>query len=168
MELFQNNGAEFSQCRKYRFALWRIWDEAKPLVMFIGLNPSNANEGKDDPTIESVTRISKNNGYGGFYMMNCFPIVSSDPRVLKGFWQSPVSYIQNQDTLNRRKLEEVSKSCAAVVFAWGNFKIVRELNRDKELFQMFPNAKAIGTNNNGSPKHPLFQKGTTLLIDYTP
>ncbi len=32
MDLFgqNNNGAEFSECRKYRYALWRIWDNSKP------------------------------------------------------------------------------------------------------------------------------------------
>jgi len=64
------SGAEFSECRKYRYALWRIWDKSKPLVMFIGLNPSTANENVDDPTIRSVCRMTKNNGYGGVYMMN--------------------------------------------------------------------------------------------------
>lgn len=59
-------GADFSNDRKYRYALWRIWDRTKPLVMFIGLNPSTANETENDPTIKSVGRISKNNGYGGF------------------------------------------------------------------------------------------------------
>ena len=32
-------GAELSPCRRYRYALWRIWDDSKPAVMFIGLNP---------------------------------------------------------------------------------------------------------------------------------
>jgi hypothetical protein len=31
--------AEFSECRKYRYTLWRVWSEGEPLVMFIGLNP---------------------------------------------------------------------------------------------------------------------------------
>jgi hypothetical protein len=42
--LFEDNGAEFSTDRKYRYALWRKWDAINPLAMFIGLNPSTANE----------------------------------------------------------------------------------------------------------------------------
>ena len=34
--------AELSNCRKYRYALWRTWDKSKDKVMFIGLNPSTA------------------------------------------------------------------------------------------------------------------------------
>lgn len=30
------NTAKLSECRKYRFALWRTRDDSKPYVMFIG------------------------------------------------------------------------------------------------------------------------------------
>ena len=43
--------ALFSKDRVYRYALWRIWDLKKPKVLFIGLNPSTADEIKNDPTI---------------------------------------------------------------------------------------------------------------------
>jgi hypothetical protein len=160
------SGAEFSEDRKYRFSLWRIWDESKPLVMFIGLNPSTANETEPDNTIKRVIKISQWNGYGGFYMMNCFPIVSTDPSILKDFWQAPDPFTQNQDCINRDKLKNIALQCKDVVFAWGNFKVVKEVNRDKELIKMFPNAKALHINKNGSPKHPLYCKSESKLISY--
>jgi len=163
----KNSGADFSPCGKYRFALWRIWDESKPFVMFIGLNPSTANETFNDPTIKSVIRLSKFNGFGGVYMMNCFPLVSTNPDILKDFWQSGNPFIQNQDTINRNKLKEMATKCIAVVFAWGSFKVVKEVKRDKELMQMFPNAMALFINKNGSPKHPLYCKSETTFIKFT-
>ena len=72
-------GAEFSSDRKYRYCLWRIWDRQLPLVMFIGLNPSTANETEPDHTITRVMGFARSWGYGGFYMMNLFGIVSSQP-----------------------------------------------------------------------------------------
>ena len=36
--------AILSADRKYRYVLTRIWDETKPTVVFIGLNPSTADE----------------------------------------------------------------------------------------------------------------------------
>jgi hypothetical protein len=151
------SGAEFSPCRKYRYALWRQWEDGKPLVMFIGLNPSKANETELDPTIKSVIRISKFNGYGGFYMMNCFPFVSTDPDELRDFGNT---------ALNDHWLYTVASKCQDVVFAWGAFKVVKDLGRDAELKGMFPDAKALFVNKNGSPKHPLFTKGATKLIPY--
>src|SRR6188472_3585079 len=76
-------GAEFSECGKHRYALWRIWDDQKPLVMFIGLNPSTATADKDDATIRRVKAIAAALGYGGVYMCNCFSYISTNPDMLK-------------------------------------------------------------------------------------
>jgi len=157
MSLFNDNGALFSECRKYRYYLWRIWDYNKPLVMFVGLNPSTANESQDDPTIKRVKSIANNLGYGGIYMMNCFPYISTNPDDLKEF--------ENTDE-NDRYLSVISLSCKDVIFAWGNFKIVTESGRDKELKQMFPNALALHINKNGSPKHPLYCKSDIKPVKY--
>lgn len=157
-----NKGAEFSDCRNYRYALWRIWNASKPLLMFIGLNPSTANEDENDPTIRSVERISKTNGYGGFYMMNCWAYVSTDPERLRQHrWNELVC------KWNDNMLIVTKAKCKDVVFAWGSFMIVRETGRDKELLKMFPNAKALFINKNGSPKHPLYCKSDTKLILFT-
>ena len=54
-------GAEFSECRTWRYVLWRRWGWhgfAKQ-VMFIGLNPSTADETDDDPTIRRCIRFAK-------------------------------------------------------------------------------------------------------------
>ena len=151
-------GATFSGHRKYRYALWRVWDQTKPLVMFIGLNPSTANEFEDDPTIKSVCRLAKGNGYGGVYMMNCFAFVSTDPKLLM---RNPMS-----DEWNNNTLTSVASMCQDVVFAWGNFDIVRTTGRDIELCEMFPRALMIGANKNGSPRHPLFISAKTKLTAY--
>jgi hypothetical protein len=156
--VYTDSSADFSFDRQYRYSLKRIWDRDKPLVMFIGLNPSTANETDADPTIESVERISRHNGYGGFYMMNCWAYVATYPKDLR--------FNVMSDEINTDVLTLMASRCKDVVFAWGAFKIVIERGRDKELIAMFPNALCIGRNGNGSPKHPLFQKGTSLLIPF--
>lgn len=170
-ELFgiNKNGAEFSDCRKYRYALWRIWDESKPLVMFIGLNPSTANEVDNDPTIKSVCRIANNNGYGGIYMMNCFPIISANPNILD-IYKKPVwdENEYNKYGTNNLKITEIGYKCKDIVFAWGNFKIVKETYREIEFSKMFPNAVCLHINKNGSPKHPLYCKSDTQFINWKP
>src|SRR5688572_27063956 len=162
-DLFGNySGAYFSDDRKYRYALWRIWDNSKPLVMFIGLNPSTANETDNDPTIKSVCRIAKNNGYGGVYMMNCFAYVTTDPKLLMHNLMS--------DEWNNNMLTIIASKCKDVVFAWGNFDVVKELGRDVELCKMFPEAKALFINKNGTPKHPLYVKSNIepVKFEYKP
>lgn len=126
--------------------------------MFIGLNPSKAGADKDDPTIESVTRLSRFNGYGGFYMMNCWAFISTDPA---GLQHNPMS-----DEWNDNMLTVIASRCKDVVFAWGNFKIVELMGRDAQLKEMFPNALCITKNKNGSPGHPLFKKGNIIFTPY--
>lgn len=156
-KLFQDkySGADFSNDGKHRYRLWRIWDETKPLVMFIGLNPSTANESDDDPTIKSVIRIAKHNGYGGVYMMNCWTYISTDSDKLM---VNPMNLEWNNNLLT-----VTASLCKDVVFAWGNFKIVKDNYRDKELAGMFRNALCIKQNKNGSPVHPLYQPSNSIL-----
>jgi hypothetical protein len=154
INLLEDNGAAFSEGRQYRFALWRIWDKTKPLVMFIGLNPSTADENENDNTIKRVKSISENLGFGGFYMMNCFPLISTNPGVLHDFYETP--FHDSEDIENMRWLLDISKKCGEIIFAWGNFKVAKQ--RAESIAGYFQNAKALFINKNGSPKHPLYCK----------
>lgn len=147
-ELFgdEAKGAEFSEDGKYRYKLWRIWDAAKPKAMCIGLNPSTANATDNDATIRNLISMLTKLGYGGFYMMNCFAYITSKPKLLM---HNPVS-----DEWNNNMLTVVASQCDDVIFSWGTFKVIKELGRDKELIEMFPNAKCFGINKDGSPFHP--------------
>jgi len=154
--LFEDNGAEFSRDRKYRYALWRIWDKKLPLVMYIGLNPSTASADKNDNTITKLIKVSRNNGFGGFYMMNLFAIVSKDPAVLK----TDANPLGDNDGW----LEKISPKCNMVVFAWGNFKEARE--RSVDVIKMFDDPYCLFQNKNGSPKHPLYCEDETQLMSF--
>lgn len=110
MDLFNDiqKGARFSACRNYRYALWRIWDIDKPLVMFIGLNPSTANETTDDPTIRRVVDFAFRWGYGGVYMMNLFAWVTPYPGELA---TSPDPLGDNDGWLGR-----IAGNCEKIIF----------------------------------------------------
>lgn len=153
--LDRSSGAIFSPCRKYRYRLWRIWDFNKPTVMFIGLNPSKANEMDTDNTITRVIEFAKSWGYGGVYMMNLFAFVSTKPEKLKTC-RDPV-----RD--NDKHLIEVAKKCKMIVFCWGQFDV---FGRDKKIEKMFPNAVALHINDDGSPRHPLYVSSQTRPIQY--
>lgn len=150
------SGAEFSKDRKYRYALWRIWDTRLPLIMVIALNPSTANENETDPTITRVINFARDWWYGGVYMMNLFALVTPNPSDLK----------KSKDPLgdNDGWIEKIAPKCEEVVFAWGNFPEARE--RAEQVIKMFPNAKALVLNKNGTPRHPLYVKADTVLIPF--
>lgn len=144
-DLFNHSGAEFSACRKYRYKLWRIWDENLPKAMCIGLNPSTANSEDNDQTINYLIKMLRKLGYGGFYMMNLFAWISSRPQDLLTC-ADPLA--ENED-----KLKEVEEICDDVIICWGNFKQAKD--RIKEVLPNYPNAKCFGVNQNGTPQHPL-------------
>jgi hypothetical protein len=54
--------------RNRRYQLWRIWEQEKPLLLYILLNPSRANAEADDKTVTKLIRFSRSWGYGGFYL----------------------------------------------------------------------------------------------------
>lgn len=151
----ENNGAKFSDCGKHRLLLWRIWDDTLPCVMFIGLNPSTANATDDDPTIRRVKSIAKAQKFGGVYMANLFTYISTDPKQLN---------IKDGNHANADSiLKETAYSCGQIVAAWGNFKV---MGRDQQVKEMIPYLSALTINKNGSPKHPLYCRTDTQLVDY--
>ncbi len=156
IEKIEVSDAVFSDCKKYRYALIREWDRNLPGIMFIGLNPSTADDTQNDPTINNVIKLAKHNGYGSIYMLNLFGIISSKPEVLRSH-PDPVG---EQDFY----FDIYRPYCDKVLFAWGAFKEAKE--RAKIVSQRFPAPLCIGINNGGSPKHPLFQKSTLKFTPY--
>ncbi len=122
----ENTGAEFSSCRKYRYILWRIWDKDKPRIMFIGLNPSTANESNNDPTIRRVQKFAFDWGFGGVYMLNLFAYITPYPKELKKDINS---------SRNDFSLIHIADKCEKIIFAWGSFKEANE--RANEVMKLF-------------------------------
>lgn len=78
----ETTGAVFSPCRTYRYGLWRIWNPGAPLLAFIMLNPSTADDVVNDPTVERCVRRAVSMGYGGLRVANIFALRSTDPTQL--------------------------------------------------------------------------------------
>lgn len=152
----ETSGARFSDCGKYRYALWRIWDDALPKIMFVGLNPSTATAELDDPTIRRVKRFAKDWGYGGVYMANLFSFVTAYPEELASC-KDPVKD-------NDMWLVTIGTKCKDVLFAWGSFKEAKD--RAKKVTAMFPTAVCLGFTKDGSPKHPLYVAAKTTQVNF--
>jgi len=140
-------GAKFSTCRKYRYALWRTWDESKPYAMFVGLNPSTADEVEDDPTVTRCINFAKSWGYGGLCIANIFAYRATKPSDMMAA-QEPIGS-SNDDWL-------IKLACDAgvVVAAWGNGG--RHQNRSKHVVKLLPKLHCLKMNTSGEPAHPLY------------
>lgn len=138
-------GAQFSDCGRYRYQLWRIWDVSLPKAMCIGLNPSTADAVKDDPTIRIVKKVLARLGYGGFYMCNLYGWISPRPSELE-HCADPVGD-------NHSVLEQVASLCDQVVFCWGNTDLAAD--RMSDIISQYPQALCFGKSKAGRPLHPL-------------
>ncbi len=141
--------AKFSDCRKYRFALWRNWDESKPYAMFIGLNPSTADEIKNDPTISRCINYAKSWDYGGLCMTNLFAFRATEPTDM-------MAAIDPIGVGNDEWLVKLAGNAGIVVAAWGNNG--NYLNRSKQVVELLQNLHCLKMNKSGEPTHPLYQK----------
>ena len=156
--LFINKTANFSSCRKYRYSLSRIWDNQKKFVLFIGLNPSTADEEVDDPTIRRCFGYAQKWGYGGFIMVNLFAYRTTLPANLK-----KVKYPVGRD--NDKYIVKLSKKADITVAAWGNNGNL--FSRDKEVLNLVPSLMCLKVNKSGQPSHPLYLKKDLKLTKFS-
>ena len=146
--------AEFSPDRVYRYALYRTWDAAKPKVLFVGLNPSTADESIDDPTVRRCKGFAADWGYGGLIMANLFALRATKPKVM-------MAHIAPIGPDNNYWLEKLARETEITVAAWGNHG--RYLNRDQVVVEFLPRMWHLGITKEGKPKHPLYLKANTHL-----
>jgi len=71
--------ANFDSERRFRFLLGREWDASKPRVVFIGCNPSDADEHRDDMTAVKYVGFGQRNNFGSYVALNISPAIETDP-----------------------------------------------------------------------------------------
>jgi hypothetical protein len=153
-------GATFSPCREYRYSLWRKWGpgpEQGSYAMFVGLNPSTANETQDDPTVRRCIAFAKAWGYSGMFMTNIFAYRATDPEEMKAVAE-PVGQ-ENDDTLRR-----LAQGAGVVVAAWGVHGT--HAGREEAVRAMLPGIHCLKLTKHGAPGHPLYLKKTLVPIPF--
>lgn len=70
--------AEISPDGMYRYSLERTWDEGKPTVLFICLNPSTADAVEDDATVRRMVSFARQFGGGRLLVGNLFAFRSKN------------------------------------------------------------------------------------------
>lgn len=139
--------ALLSDCRRYRYSLYRVWDHFLPKVLFIGLNPSTADENDDDPTIRRCIGFARSWGYGGIFVGNLFAFRATRPEDMLSA-KDPVGPMNDQTLL------AMSGLCGMTVAAWG--KHGSFMDRGNIVHKMMPVMSALKLNKDGSPSHPLY------------
>lgn len=145
-DLFNRQSATFSPCRRYRYTLWRWWGDG-PYCMFVGLNPSTADETLDDPTVRRCIGYARDWGYSGLCMTNLFSFRATLPRDMKACAE-PIG------NMNNAYLRECALRAGIVIAAWGKDGGFR--GRDREVVDFLPPLHYLRLNKDGSPAHPLY------------
>src|SRR5262249_2332127 len=108
-----HRSAAFSRCRTFRYSLSRVWNPRLLIVMFVGLNPSTADEQGDDPTVRRCVGFSRKWNYGGLILVNLFAYRSTDPTGLLDA-DDPIGPGNDKHILASARVAE------RVVIGWGN------------------------------------------------
>lgn len=153
-----DTGAVFSPCRTWRYLLWRTWDRDKPTCLFIGLNPSKATEVLNDRTISRCINFCDSWGFGTYLMCNLYGIRSTDPLGIKRA-SEPVG--MDNDT----HIAAAAQRADLVVAAWGCGHWTHD--RVFKVMSLINDPYCVGVTQNGSPRHPLFVRGTQQAVPYT-
>lgn len=157
------NACHFSADRRHRYSLVHRWNPlfGERLIMWIGLNPSTADEQQLDPTLTRIRSFSQREGFDGFWMANIFGFRATDPKEMMAA-PDPVGP-DNDDAL----LVGADR-CELIVAAWGvcgefqaRADAVARLFAGRELW-------CLGTTQDGHPRHPLYVAGRQALVRWTP
>ncbi|RKQ90513.1 hypothetical protein C8N24_0318 [Solirubrobacter pauli] len=157
--LFDAGGrsAIFSPCRTWRYELRRTWQPAKPAAMFVGLNPSTADELHDDRTVKRCMTYARDWGYGGLIMTNLFGYRATDPRVMKAY-PHPIG------PENDAHLQFLAAEAGIVIAAWGNHGTHRGRAREVLAAGLLGDFRVLALTANDQPNHPLYLDGDLAPI----
>lgn len=151
--LNEKRDAVFSPCRLYRYRLSQIWDEDKPPLTWLMLNPSTADEVKNDPTVERCERRARMWGYGGSVVLNIFAFRATDPKDMR-------ASVDPVGPDNDEWLRKIAKSSHEfdVVGGWGEHGAHK--GRGQAVLDIFKQENgrlsALKINASGHPAHPLY------------
>ena len=154
--------ARFDRSRRYRYTLGRIWEPDGKLAVFVLLNPSTADEKRDDPTIRRCMGFARDWGYGVLAVLNLFGWRTADPRELTDA-RDPVG------KQNDRILRAAAAEADLVLVGWGNAGALQR--RDEAVGAILARAGApcfcLGITGAGQPRHPLYVARDTKPIPWS-
>lgn len=143
--------ARFSDCQRYRYQLREIWDPARPLVLWLLMNPSVACLDYADPTLRKTGKFARAWGYGGQLVGNVHAYRATDKlRLLEV--ADPVG------PENDRLILAMAAEAQTVVLAFGQPpKALRQRGQDLvALLQHHPGLSYLRLAKDGTPMHPLY------------
>lgn len=171
--------AVFSPCRRFRYSLEIDLVEADVLdalgraadasgleadgprrIVWLMLNPSIADETRDDPTVARCVKRSRSWGYHVLEVVNVYALVSTDPRGLK---------IGDDLAVGPDNDRAILRACLAarsIVCAWGRHASADRVEQLADLLTPHVAVSALQVNKDGSPAHPLYLPDALIPVSF--
>ncbi|MCP3741445.1 DUF1643 domain-containing protein [Rossellomorea sp. BNER] len=159
------SSAIFDRSKKgfpYRYILRKVWNKNLPKATLIMLNPSIADEIKNDHTINRVINFLIKEGYGKLDVLNIFAYINTDSENLK-------ARPEFVGPLNDRFIKKFTNKSSIVLIGWGSDK--NYFNRKREVLHILKDKKLECFNDLSSrnkPIHPSVLAKEFWLEEYIP
>ena len=157
----------WSEDRQHRYFLRRpaltAEERAKKPVAFVMLNPSTADEVKDDPTVAKSRRYAKSWGFGEVIVLNAFAYRATDPKNMRAH-PDPVG--PDNDEVIHATVAHIIEREGIIVCGWGNHGL--HLDRGaalRSLLKPFP-LHAFPITKQNQPGHPLYLRSTVTPMEW--
>lgn len=156
--------ATFSPCKRYRYTLLRDFGMQAPPLTAVMLNPSTADDVKDDPTIRRLIGFAKAWGHGSLLVLNLFAIRATDPREMLRA-DDPVG--PGNDEAIRHALQQAQDGGLPVLAAWG----AHGGHRRRDFFVTHRLVDGVqwvclGRTHAGFPRHPLYVPSCVSAVPF--
>ena len=158
------SGAQMSRDGVYRYHLWRTWDESRPSMVWIMLNPSTADSEIDDPTIRRCISFAKRIDCGGIDVINLYALRATKPKHL-------LDHPDPEGPHNVGVWKNVLRDhTRPVMAAWGASKPGPLPGSAAATWWLRrpSTAHCLGLTQAGHPRHPLYVSNDTPLLPYRP
>ena len=147
--------ALFSPCGTWRYGLERRWGTGAPLL-YVMLNPSTADETRNDPTIERCQRRAVRLGFGAMRIANLFAYRATRPQDLRRA-EAPVG--PENDAL----VSEWHAEAGMTLAAWGVHGAY--LGRGPAMAARLAGPlHHLGLTRDGHPRHPLYLRNDAVPL----
>lgn len=141
--------------KQYRYRLTRLWDSARPAILFVMMNPSVADLEQDDRTVRRAIDFAHRWNFGQLLVGNVFAYRCTDQKRL----------LETSDPVgpeNDIHLLAMAAESAKIVFAYGKpHRMLRP--RGGQVAELFRSRgyklHVLRLSQDGTPVHPLYLPG---------
>ena len=137
-------------------------------LLFVMLNPSTADEKRNDPTVVRVIGFAEREGAGELEVVNLYPFRATYPERMKPLVTIPWWVDSPVNEENMRVVRVAAMQADRIIVAWGRppFAEARgQAGRVLDLLRQCGDVYRIGpTCADGSPRHPLYMPKNAPIV----